>query len=455
MPDAALKAKVDALDKEIASTQKEATEAWEAFDKERQSLAASDVDVTDENSEAFQKAHELHEEYGTKADRVEVLKGQREKLWAMMAEGGSPGDRNTRELREQIKDGMHSRESFGARVTASDAYKALQESGRLTSSGALGRVELGQAMSRDELVQALHSAVIVTDEGGENTVRPFIEPMHRGFVEPRFRPLTLLDLISVSGTDSDSIDYIVETGWVNNAAIVPEAETDAKVGGEVTTAKAGVKPQSKLSYEKKAASVEQVAHWIAATKKTLRDAPRVRGIIDNRLNRGLLETLEDEIIAGDGVGDHLLGFLNTPGIQHQDRTEGAPLIDDILRALTKLRLAFFDTGLVVGINPLDGQEIRLSKDKNDNYIFGPPSQAGPTTYWGVPSVEAAQFPQAQPVAGDFSVVELYIREGVNVLASDSHEDFFTRNLVAILAEMAAVSVVPQPEGLCEISPKAP
>jgi HK97 family phage major capsid protein len=310
-------------------------------------------------------------------------------------------------------------------------------------------------MDREELVQALRSSVIVTDEAGDDTVRPFIEPQHRGFIEPRFRPLTLLDLISVLGTESDSIDYVVETGWVNKAAIVPEAQTDAKIGGEVTPVKGGVKPQSKLSFEKRSASVEQIAHWIAATRKTLRDAPRVRGIIDNRLGRGLVEKLEDEVIAGDGVGDHLLGFLNTPGIQHQDRTEGEPLVDDILRSLTRLRLAFFDTGLAVGINPLDAEEVRLSKDANGNYIFGPPSQAGPMTYWGVPGVEAAQFPQAQPVAGDFSVVELYIREGVTVLASDSHEDFFTRNLVAILAEMAGVSIVPQPEGLCEISPAGP
>jgi HK97 family phage major capsid protein len=454
MPDAALKEKVDALDAEIASTKQQAGEAWTKFDEKRKALAASDVDITDESSEEFQAAHELHQQYGEKADKVETLQDQREKLWAMMAENGSEGDRAARQVREHVKDGLHSRESYGARVIGSQAYQTLRDSGALQSTAALGRVELGQMMKRDELIAALqlNAAVIVTDDAGEDTVRPFIEPKHRGLIEPRFRPLKLLDLISVAGTDTDSIDYVVETGWVNNAAVVPEAQTDAKIGGEVTTVKGGVKPQSKLSFEKKSASVEQIAHWIAATRKTLRNAPQVRGIIDNRLSRGLLEKLEDEIIAGSGVGDHLLGFLNTPGIQHQDRNEGDPLVDDILRALTRLRLAFFDTGLVVGLNPLDAEEVRLSKDKNGNYIFGPPSQAGPSTYWGVPGVEAAQFPQEQPVAGDFSVVELYIQEGVTVLASDSHEDFFTRNLVAVLAEMAAVSVVPQPEGLCEISP---
>jgi|GEM_PF-1597139 len=451
---AALKEKVDALDAEIQSTEKEASEAWAEFEKRRTELAASDVDITDEGSPEFEAAHKLHEAYGTKADRVEALKKRREQTWAMMGEGGTEGSPKVREMREQIKEGLHSG-SYGARIVASEDYKKLVETGILHSAAPLGRIGLGQAMERDELITALqrNASVIVTDEAGDNSARPFIEPQHRGFIEPRFRALTLLDLISVSGTDSDSIDYVIETGWVNNAAVVPEAVTDAKIGGEVTTVKAGVKPQSKLNYEKASRPIEQIAHWVAATKKTLRDAPRVRGIIDNRLGRGLLEVLEDEVIAGDGVGDHLLGFLNTPGIQHQDLTEGGPLVDDILRALTKLRLAFFDTGLVVGLNPLDAQEIRLSKDKNGNYIFGPPSQAGPTTYWGVPGVEAAQFPQDQPVAGDFSVVELYIREGVNVLASDSHEDFFTRNLVAILAEMAGGVVVPQPEGLCEISPK--
>jgi HK97 family phage major capsid protein len=452
-PSAGLKEKVDQLDAEIASTEKEASEAWSKFDQRRQELAKEDVDVTDENSEAFQEAHDLHQAYGEKADRVTALKQRREDLWSMMAEGGGRSG-PAKQLREQIKDGLHSQESYGARVTSSEAYQLLQKSGALKTTVALGKVELGQAMSRDELIQALalNAAVIVTDEAGANTVRPFIEPKHRGFIEPRFRPLKLLDLISVAGTDTDSIDYVIETGWTNNAAIVPEAQTDAKIGGEVTAAKGGVKPQSKLSYEKKSASVEQIAHWVASTRKALRNAPQLRGLIDNRLGRGLLEKLEDEVIAGSGVGDHLLGFLNTPGIQHQDRTEGEPLIDDVLRALTRLRLAFFDSGLAVGINPFNAEEVRLSKDKNGNYIFGPPSQAGPTTYWGVPSVEAAQFPQDQPVAGDFSVVELYIQEGVNVLASDSHEDFFTRNLVAVLAEMAAVSVVPQPEGLCEISP---
>jgi HK97 family phage major capsid protein len=147
--------------------------------------------------------------------------------------------------------------------------------------------------------------------------------------------------------------------------------------------------------------------------------------------------------------------LNTPGTQHQDRTRGAPLVDDILRAQTKLALAFFDP-TATGLHPLNWEEIRLMRDESGGagtgqYLFGPPSQAGATTLWGRPVVSGPQFVEDQPVVADWRTVEFYLREGVQVLASDSHADFFIRNLVAILAEMRAAVVVPQPEAICEVS----
>jgi HK97 family phage major capsid protein len=452
--------KVKALDAEIESKREDAKEKWATFDKLREELAASDTDITDENSEGFQKAHEAHQAYGEAADEVSDLQGRREKLWAMQAErNGDGGPAEQREAREQIKDGLHSRETPGARIVASEAYKQMRESGILNSrKAAIGNVNLGELMSRDEFTARLQASVVVTDEAGDSTVRPLIEPQHRGLVEPRFRPPVIFDMISVGQTDTDSVDYVIETGWTNNAAGVPEAQLDSPVGsGEGSGENPwGVKPQSALSYEKKDATVKTLAHWVAATKKALADVARLRSIIDARLSRGLLEVVEDQIIDGDGSGENLLGILRTPGVQHQPRTGGEPLVNDILRALTKVRLAYFvPSG--VGINPLDFQEIRLQRDESGGdpntggYLYGPPSQAGPTTIWGVPSVQAPQFPEEQPIVGDFSVVQFLIREGVQVLASDSHADFFTRNLVAVLAEMRGVSFIEEPEGLCEVS----
>jgi HK97 family phage major capsid protein len=450
---------VKALDAEIESTREDAKQKWATFDAKREELASSDVDIADENSEGFQQAHEAHQAYGEAADKVSELQSQRERLWAMVAErNGDGGPAEQREAREQIKDGLHSRETPGARIIASEAYKNLRESGILKSrQAAIGNVNLGELMSRDEFTASLQSSVVVTEKDADSTTRPFIEPQHRGLVEPRFRPPVIFNLISVGQTDTDSVDYVLETGWTNNAAGVPEAQTDAPVGsGEGSGENIwGVKPQSALNYEKKDATVKTLAHWVAATKKALADVARLRTIIDARLSRGLLEVVEDQIIAGDGIGENLLGILNTQGVQHQTRS-GEPLVNDVLRALTKVRLAYFVPS-AVGINPLDFQEIRLERDQSGGsadtggYLYGPPSQAGPTTIWGVPSVQAPQFPEDQPIVGDFSVVQFLVREAVQVMASDSHADFFVRNLVAVLAEMRGVSFIEEPEGLCEIS----
>jgi len=455
---AALKDKLRTLDAQIESKTTEAKEAWTEFDDLRGKLADSDVDITDETSEPFQKAHEAHRRHGELADEVEKMKGVRESLWAMQGERGSEGPGPLREVRERIKDGLHSVESFGARVVASEQYKELKASGAFKSSTRFGRMQLGEMMSRDELAHQLSggrsASVIVTDGEGADNVRAFIEPEHRGLVEPRFRPHLVRDLITVGTTDSDSIDYIVETGYVNNAAVVPEASTDAPIGGGVTAAQGGRKPQSRLSYEKRDAPVQTLAHWVAATRKSLGDVPRLRSTIEGRLRWGLDDVVEDEILTGDGIGDNLTGIYNQPGVQHQDN-DGV-LMEDILRGMTKVELAFFRV-TATGINSQDWEDIRLHRDASGatadtgQYMFGPPSQAGETTLWGRPVVTGPQFPHGNPMVGDWRSAEFLIREAVNVLVSDSHEDFFTRNLVAILAEFQAGLIVPTPEAFCEIS----
>lgn len=452
-PTSVLDDRVKSIGREVEAKRAAAKQAWSEFDQLRQALSESDVDISDENSEPFKKAEEAHLAYASLADELSALEARRDRMWSLTAERG-PGDDPTRQAAEHIKDGLRSVQSPGDRVVASEAYTKLKESGAFASSGTIGRVHLGEMMTREEFARDLNASVIVTDDGGDNTVRPFIEPQHRGLVEPRFRALMLLDLITVGTTDSDSIDFVKETGWTNNAAAVPEAQIDGPVPDPDAANTAGVKPQSALTYEKDSQPVQTLAHWVASTRKALADVARLRSTIDTRLRRGLSDVLEDQIVAGDGDGDNLLGILNTTGIQHQDLT--APLVESIHRAITKIRLAFFEP-TAVGLNPLDWEEIRLMRDASGanantgGYLFGPPSQVGATTIWGLVPAIGTQFPENNPLVGDYRTAELYIREGVQVLASDSHADFFVRNLVAILAEMRAGLIVPQPEAFCEVS----
>jgi HK97 family phage major capsid protein len=55
------------------------------------------------------------------------------------------------------------------------------------------------------------------------------------------------------------------------------------------------------------------------------------------------------------------------------------------------------------------------------------------------------------LVGDFTQAVLWEREGVSLMVSDQHSDFFTRNLLAILAEMRAAFGVLDPQAFCTIT----
>jgi len=71
--------------------------------------------------------------------------------------------------------------------------------------------------------------------------------------------------------------------------------------------------------------------------------------------------------------------------------------------------------------------------------------------WGLPVIESeAVAPKtAWCAAWNWGVV--YDREQATVTATDSHADFFVRNLVAILAEMRAAFAVLRPSAFVKIT----
>jgi HK97 family phage major capsid protein len=71
--------------------------------------------------------------------------------------------------------------------------------------------------------------------------------------------------------------------------------------------------------------------------------------------------------------------------------------------------------------------------------------------WGLSVVVTEAQTQNTALVGDFRQAILWEREGVNVMVSDQHSDFFTRNLLAILAERRAAFGVLDPEAFCTIT----
>ncbi len=281
-----------------------------------------------------------------------------------------------------------------------------------------------------------------------------VENDRRGLLAPLYeRPLTIRSLVASGSTTSDTIEYVRMVAVDNNAAVVPEARTTDPVGvNGATVVTAGVKPQSGFEFERDSTTVKTIAHWIPITKRALSDASQIRTMIDSFLRYGLEEALEDELLTGNGTGEHFLGLYNTPGVQTQAAPGGGEdNLDVALKARTKVQIGgrARPTGYVM--NPMDWQDIELMRNDNgDFYGAGPFARTGPTL-WGLPVVLSEAVAPKTAWVGDWNWAVLYDREQASVQATDSHADFFVRNLVAILAELRAAFAVLRPSAFCRIT----
>lgn len=474
------------LNQRISTVREEAATAWTAFDEAREKIAGTDA-AKDPESPEFLDAEAKSTAYNQAADKLVGLQDARERLLGMTVNGGRHGDAGNgpedgaaRGRSLQLPGAM----SAGAIALASEGYQRLKATNAFTQNGrksidevliAAGNIDDPNdqtfQQARDALMRGLRGdeggmfATLVTgadDTSGGALVVPQRLP---GITVPmRFRPLRLLDLITVGQTDSDTVEYVEMTGFTNNAAETAEATA--------ASGSSGTKPESALALIERTANVRTIAHWIPATKRALADAGQLRTLIDGILQLGLDLRLDQQIVSGSGSGENLRGIRNTVGIGAVNRVEAATgntntpetILDAVHRAITIVRLAFFEP-TAVGIHPSDWERIRLARSMvpavanqagtagsyaTGDYLMGDPSQAGSERIWGLLPVISPAFAEGHPVIGDYRQAVLWLRQGTQVLASDSHMDFFIRNLVAILAEFRAAFGVLAPPAFCEV-----
>lgn len=254
------------------------------------------------------------------------------------------------------------------------------------------------------------------------------------------RPLTIRELLTTGTTTNDAIELALEGTPTNNAAPVAEATA--------TSGSTGTKPESAIALSKSTAVVKTIAHWVPVTRQVLADAGQMRMYIETFLRYGLNEELEDQILTGDGTGDNFLGVLNTPNTQSQAWDTDA--LTTLRRARTKVRVTGRAVPTAYVMHPNDWEDIDLLKDNENRYYYGGPSVLGTPRMWGLPVVESEGMTEGVSVVADWRRGVLLDREQLQILASDSHADFFIRNLIALLGELRAVFFIIRPAAFVEI-----
>lgn len=259
------------------------------------------------------------------------------------------------------------------------------------------------------------------------------------------RELTVDDLVSKGNTASDTIEYVRITGKTNNASPVVEAS--------VTSGTSGTKPESALTLEVVSTTVKTIAHWIPITKRAASDAPQVRSLIDTFLRYGLDEELEDQELNGSGTGENFEGI--STAVTQTVGSAGTD-IDAIVDAIRTVRFTGRRSPTAVVFHPNDwySTNFLLAKDGvTGGYLIGDPRASVDqlNQLWGLKVVVTDAQTENTALVGDFRFAMRWAREGITISVSDSHNDFFIRNLLAVLGERRDAFGVLDIQAFCEVT----
>jgi len=386
------------------SAEQLATEVKAEFQKSFDAVKA----IADEALGKAKSGESLTNSLKEKADEALIkmngLKEQVDQIEQKLARGGGDG-----------KDEEH--KSIGEQFVESEGFKSFQASGfSKTATG--GRMQI-----KATLTSATTDAAGSVGDAVQTTRLPGILPLPQ-------RRLTVRDLISPGRMDGNSLEYVKETGFTNNAAPVTEGAT---------------KPESDIKFDLVTTSAKVIAHWMRASRQILSDVSQLRSTIDQRLLYGLAYKEEAQLLNGDGTGQNLLGIIPQATAYSAPITvAGATSIDQIRLAMLQAALAEYPaTGHVM--NPIDWAFIETLKDDVGRYIIGNPQGSIAPTLWALPVVQTQAIAVDKFLTGAFKLgAQVFDRWDASVEAGYQNDDF-VKNLVTILAEERLALAVYRPE----------
>ncbi|HCU2333903.1 TPA: phage major capsid protein [Klebsiella aerogenes] len=361
-------------------------------------------------------------------------------------------------LKEAQKSGKLSEETKAAVDKMASEFNALREAEK-TLKAAVGELEQHVAQmplaNAKQVVETVGHQVISAEalksfaasiDGGKRVSIPvkaatISTDIPDGVVEPQRLPgidtapkqrLFIRDLIAPGRTSSSAIFWVQQTGFTNNAAVVPENTQ---------------KPYSDIQFATKITPVTTVAHLFKASKQILDDFAQLQSTIDAEMRYGLKFVEEQEILFGDGTGAHLDGIVpQASAFNPAFQVEQQNGIDDLRLAMLQAQLARFPASGHV-LHFIDWAKIELTKDSLGRYILANPAALTGPTLWGLPVVatEAAQF-LGKFLTGAFNAgAQIFDREETNVVISTENADDFEKNMITIRCEERLALAVKRPE----------
>jgi HK97 family phage major capsid protein len=206
---------------------------------------------------------------------------------------------------------------------------------------------------------------------------------------------------------------------------------------EVTAGAA--KPQSDRDWVKTIVPITKIAHYYKVPEEYLADITWMQDEITGVGVEELLALEDTKLLTGTASSTHFAGLNATFNSTAFSAPASLALAinnannyDVLVAAWTQLRnLKSRATGVL--LHPSDYALMILTKDSQNNYVFGAPNQAIPNLF-GAPIVPHTAVTSDKYFLGDFSKVRIGVRAGLSVRIFDQDQDDAIKNLVTIVIE---------------------
>ena len=312
--------------------------------------------------------------------------------------------------------GAQEAKSYGQQFIESDAFKGATSRG--TDALRVNKALSGLAASAGALVPTMRRPDVVI-----------------GAERPRF----VRELLTSIATSSNAVEIMRQNVFTNNAGVQAPASASTAIGAGEFQAK----PESNITYELVTVPVRTMAHWVAASRQVLSDAPMLQRLIDAKLMYGLNLLADSQLLYGDGTNQNLTGLMVDSGVstvgQIAAGTTAANLpgamLDHIRKAITKCQTFDYYNINGVVLNPEDWGTLETAKGSDGHYIWVTVPNGGESRLWRVPVIVTNAMTKGDFILGDWTMgATVYDREQMDIRVSESHSDYFVKNGVAVLAE---------------------
>ncbi len=312
----------------------------------------------------------------------------------------------------------------GERGLADSFLDSMQWKSRAGSR--FGDVELG-----DKALDFLSVKATMTTSAG------FAPQVVRdGIVVPAIsRPPQLIDALRKELTEQNSVKFMKQSTRTNAAA--PKGE--------------GVSfDEATLVYTEANVDIRKIGVYLPVTEEQLGDEPGVRALVEQDLALMVRQKLDEQVTIGDGLGQNLTGFTSLAGSLTQARGTDEEF-DQIMKAMGQVRTTGGARPNLIVLHTNNFQRLALTKTADGIYVFGNPAETPLQRVWGVQVVLSDALPVGTGLVIDSDFSRLKLRSDVTIGSTDTHADYFTKNMVTFRAHVRAGLQVLRDESFCVLS----